>query len=117
MLLFALGGCGNATTKGAPQDVSEPTQIQSEEKPNSEQTGTKAKDSETHPSVSGPEQEPDMGNKTLVVYFSATGTTEPLADQEQNNPNARPAISGSIENMDEYDTLILGYQIGGVICQ
>lgn len=105
MLLFALGGCGNATTKSAPQDVSEPTQIQSEEKPNSEQTGTKAKDSETHPSVS----EPDMGNKTLVVYFSATGTTEPLADQEQNDPNARPAISGSIENMDEYDTLILGY--------
>lgn len=105
MLLFALGGWGNATTKGAPQDVSEPTQIQSEEKPNSEQTGTKAKDSETHPSVS----EPDMGNKTLVVYFSATGTTEPLADQEQNDPNARPAISGSIENMDEYDTLILVY--------
>lgn len=142
MLLFALGGCGNATTKGAPQDVSEPTQIQSEETPNSEQTGTTAKDSETHPSVSGPEQEPDMGNKTLVVYFSATGTTEPLAeyvaeilnadiyeivpeqpytesdlayytngraDQEQNDPNARPAISGSIENMDEYDTLILVY--------
>lgn len=50
-----------------------------------------------------------MGNKTLVVYFSATGTTEPLADQEQNDPNARPAISGSIENMDEYDTLILVY--------
>lgn len=85
-----------------------------------------------------------MEHKTLVVYFSATGTTEPLAeyaaeilgadiyeivpeqpyteadlayytngraDQEQNDPNARPVISGNVENMDEYDTLILGYPI------
>jgi len=86
----------------------------------------------------------DMGTKTLVVYFSATGTTKPLAeyaaeitgadiyeivaedpyteadlayytngraDQEQNDPDARPAISGGVENMDAYDTIILGYPI------
>ena len=85
-----------------------------------------------------------METKTLVVYFSATGTTRPLAeytaeildadiyeivaeepyteddlayytngraDQEQNDPNVRPAISGSVENMERYDTIILGYPI------
>ena len=33
------------------------------------------------------------------------------ADQEQDDPDVRPAISGSVENMDEYDTVILGYPI------
>lgn len=33
------------------------------------------------------------------------------ADKEQNDPDVRPAISGSVENMDGYDTIILGYPI------
>ncbi len=101
---------------------------------------------ETEPSesVSTREQEADVGTKTLVVYFSCTGTTELVAeyiteilgadsyrivpenpyteadlayytngraDQEQNDPDARPAISGGVENMDAYDTIILGYPI------
>lgn len=144
LMLFALTGCGNATTADGPRDVSEPTQIQAEETSNSEQAGTELKESETLPSVSEPEQEAGMEHKTLVVYFSATETTEPLAeyaveilgadiyeivpkqpyseedlayytngraDQEQNDSNTRPAILGSIENMDDYDTLILGYPI------
>ena len=90
------------------------------------------------------EQEADVSTKTLVVYFSCTGTTELVAeyitkilgvdiyeivpenpyteadlayytngraDQEQNDPDARPTISGGVENMDEYDTIILGYPI------
>lgn len=88
-----------------------------------------------------------MGNEksdTLVVYFSATGTTEQIAkyavdilkadiyeivpevpytdedlayytggraDKEQDDPVARPAISSSIENMEQYDTILLGYPI------
>ena len=144
VLQLMLAGCGNATPAGGQKDISEPTQIQAEETSNSEQADTEAKESETLPSVSEPEQEADMEHKTLVVYFSATGTTEPLAeyaaeilgadiyeivpeqpyteadlayytngraDQEQNDPNARPVISGNVENMDEYDTLILGYPI------
>lgn len=83
-------------------------------------------------------------NDTLVVYFSATGTTKPLAeyaadildadiyeivpddpyteedlayytngraDREQNDSSARPAISGGVENMEQYDTILLGYPI------
>ncbi|MDE7327953.1 MAG: flavodoxin [Lachnospiraceae bacterium] len=37
--------------------------------------------------------------------------TNGRADQEQNDPNARPEISGSVENMDGYDIIILGYPI------
>lgn len=81
---------------------------------------------------------------TLVVYFSRTGNTEPLAeyaaeilgadtfeieaeipytdediqyftdcraDREQNDPNVRPAIVGQVENMEQYDTIILAYPI------
>ena len=33
------------------------------------------------------------------------------ADREQDNPTARPAISGSIQNIDQYDTVLLGYPI------
>lgn len=86
----------------------------------------------------------DTSNDILVVYFSATGTTKPLAeytadilnadlyeivpddpyteedlayytngraDREQNDSSARPAISGGVENMQKYDTILLGYPI------
>lgn len=80
----------------------------------------------------------------LIAYFSATGTTAPLAeyaadilnadlyeivpeqtyteadlayytdgrcDREQADPSVRPAISGHVENMDQYDTVIIGHPI------
>lgn len=85
------------------------------------------------------------GAKVLVAYFSATGTTEGVAEHianglnadiyeivpedpytdadlnyndnnsrttmEMNNPNARPAISGSVENIEQYDIVFIGYPI------
>lgn len=84
------------------------------------------------------------GSKVLIVYFSATGTTQGIAekiaektsgtiyeilaenpyteedleyysggraDQEQADSSARPAISGSIEKMEQYDIVFLGYPI------
>lgn len=33
------------------------------------------------------------------------------ANQEQSDASARPAIAGSVENMDEYDVVFLGYPI------
>lgn len=37
--------------------------------------------------------------------------TNGRADQEQNDPLVRPAILGGIDNMSDYDTIILGYPI------
>lgn len=37
--------------------------------------------------------------------------TDGRADREQNDSSARPAISGSIEHMEQYDTILLGYPI------
>jgi len=37
--------------------------------------------------------------------------TNGRADQEQNDSDVRPAISGSVENIDDYDTINLGYLI------
>lgn len=42
--------------------------------------------------------------ETDLAYY-----TNGRADQEQNDPSARPAIAGKVENMEEYDTIILGY--------
>ena len=33
------------------------------------------------------------------------------ATREQNDDSARPAISGSVENIEQYDTIFLGYPI------
>lgn len=33
------------------------------------------------------------------------------ADQEQDEPSSRPAISGNIESMEQYDTVFIGYPI------
>ena len=88
--------------------------------------------------------DPDQG-KVLVAYFSATNTTEGVAQRlaesidadiyeivpqvsytsadlnysnsncranlEQNDPSARPAISGSVNDMSQYDVVFIGYPI------
>ncbi len=37
--------------------------------------------------------------------------TDCRANQEQNDPDARPAISGGVEDMGQYDVIFLGYPI------
>ena len=37
--------------------------------------------------------------------------TDCRADREQNDPTARPAISGGIDGMENYDTVFIGYPI------
>ena len=102
----------------------------------------------TDVSESQPE-ETDASNvqesKVLVAYFSATGTTEGVAEHianglnadiyeivpeepytdadldyndnnsrttiEMNDPDTRPAISGSVENMEQYTIVFIGYPI------
>lgn len=85
------------------------------------------------------------GSRVLIAFFSATNTTERIAEYlsdglnadlyeivpavpytsadlnygdsssrtsiEMNDPNSRPAISGSVANMEQYDIVFLGYPI------
>lgn len=154
-MIFALAACGQSAASEKQEEIQsavQKTDEQSETPQNEaavEQSKTEEQteiEMETEPSesVSTEEQETDVSTKTLVVYFSCTGTTELVAeyiteilgadsyqivpedpytetdlayytngraDQEQNDPDVRPAISGGVENMDEYDTIILGYPI------
>lgn len=41
-----------------------------------------------------------------IAYY-----TNCRADREQNDKSARPEISGKVKNMEQYDTIILGYPI------
>ena len=95
--------------------------------------------------LEGGETTTDGSSSILVAYFSATGTTRPLAEHaadllnagsmrssrrtpytnedldytkpdsrsqvEGDDPDARPAIDGSVENMAEYEVILLGYPI------
>ena len=155
VMIFALAACGQSAASEKQEEIQSAVQ-KTDEQSKASQNGTAVEQSETEeqtkiemetePSefVSTEKQEADVSTKTLVVYFSCTGTTELVAeyiteilgadsyqivpedpyteadlayytngraDQEQNDPNVRPAISGGVENMDEYDTIILGYPI------
>lgn len=93
--------------------------------------------------LEGGEATADGSSSILVAYFSATGTTRPLAEYaadllsadlyeivpedpytnedldytnpdsrsqvEGDDPDARPAIDGSVENMAGYEAILLGY--------
>lgn len=123
IMLFALSGCGG--TKDLQQEATAPAETE----------------------AAAPEAEPQSTTgASLVVYFSATGTTEKLAEtiadmvgadlyeivpeepytdedldynddnsranKEMNDEAARPAIaSETIENIDDYDTIFIGYPI------
>ncbi len=154
-MIFVLAACGQSAASEKREEIQSAVQ-KTDEQPETPQNGAAVEQSETEEqteieketepleSVSTEEQEADVSTKTLVVYFSCTGTTELVAeyiteilgadsyqivpedpyteadlayytngraDQEQNDPDARPTISGGVENMDEYDTIILGYPI------
>lgn len=144
LLLFIMAGCGSEGAGNGSESTLPQTDGQIEQSSDDEQRGSGTENQQSSEVVSEPEQEPDMETKILVVYFSATGTTKPLAeytaeilnadlyeivsedpyteedlayytngraDQEQNDSSARPAISGGVENMERYDTIILGYPI------
>lgn len=143
LLLFTVG-CGNKDAGNGVEDIPPQTDGQEGQSTDYGRVDSETEKQESSETVTEPEQEKDMETKILVVYFSATGTTKPLAeyaaeilsadlyeivpetpyteedlayytdgraDREQNDSSARPAISGGVENMEEYDKIILGYPI------
>lgn len=132
----------DASAPGSVEDTSETENSKAEVEPESD-SAQPDETEETEPAL-----ETDTGaegTKVLVAYFSATNTTEGVAEQianglnadlyeivpaepytdadldyndnnsrstlEMNNPDARPAISGSVENMEQYDIVFIGYPI------
>ncbi len=151
MIILALSACGDRVVQENPEEISTAEEVQSEKEQSITIQRTEEQSSElqetaqeTEAEKPEDEQEVDVNMKTLVVFFSCTGTTETVAeyvseisgadlyeiipedpyteadlayytngraDQEQNDPNVRPAISGGVENMDEYDIIFIGYPI------
>ena len=85
--------------------------------------------------------ETNMKQKVLVVYFSATGTTKDAAQQlaevtgadlheikpeqpykqsrssvEMQDKHSRPAITGKLQNMQEYNVVYVGFPIWWYTC-
>ena len=126
-LLLSLAACSNNT---ANEESSSPAQQ------SSNQSSAPDEESNSQNSSFIPTE---TGSKSLVVYFSWSGNTEnvaksiqsqtdsdifeivpatpysddydtvvDLAQEEQRN-NARPAISGNIENIEQYDVIYVGF--------
>ena len=133
-LLLSLAACSNSTqneesTSSTPQS-SEPSSALTEEADNQNiSSELSAPDSEPT----------ETGSKSLVVYFSWSGNTQNVAEeiqtqtdadifeivpatpysddydavldlaQEEQRNDARPEISGNIENIEQYDVIYVGF--------
>ena len=149
-LIFTLAACGNPAEPGnseAGTGSTSETDSSNTDALTSVTPGESSKEtgSTNQASDSQKEKESEVKSKILIAYFSATGTTKPLAEyaadslnadiykiisetpytsedlnynnsssranQEQNDSGARPAISGSVTSMEQYDVVFIGYPI------
>lgn len=150
-LVACAGNNGSKETNSteAENSVSEEISMPESEAAESEPENGSAQPDEIEETESIPETDTEVeGTKVLVAYFSATNTTEGVAEHianglnadiyeiipeepytdadlnyndnnsrstlEMDDPSARPAISGSVENMEQYDIVFIGYA-GGII--
>ncbi|MCD2492905.1 NAD(P)H-dependent oxidoreductase [Lacrimispora sp. NSJ-141] len=133
-LLVTLAACGS-TNPTLSEESREP-QTSGQSSPHSEESSTASSAPESTPDNIS---EPKTGTTELVVYFSWSGNTETIAGeiasptgadifnlepttaystdynalldeaQAEQRVDARPEISGSIENFDSYDVIYLGF--------
>lgn len=145
LTVISLAACGDSN--GSEKADTEPTVTGTPEAPTEPESGQEEAE---HPGTASEEQEENTvdredGKKVLVAYFSATNTTEGVAEQiadglladiyeivpqepytdadldygddnsrssiEMNDSAARPAISGSVEDMEQYEIVFIGYPI------
>lgn len=154
IMVFCLAACGNSagqaerpSTENNSAGSGTGNDVESSADDNVQTESSAEDDVRTQGSDTRPETEAlkTQGSKVLVVYFSATGTTEGVAEHiadglnadiyeiipeepytdadlnyndnnsrstiEMNDSSSRPAISGSMENMEQYDIVFIGYPI------
>lgn len=135
-MIFPLAACGNSeSTEESSSSPETSSQTENFSNPD-ESTILSEATSQTEESA---QPETDADSKSLVVYFSHSGNTESVANeivlqtgadifeivpetpyttdydtlldvaQEEQRNNERPKISGTIDNLDDYDTVYLGY--------
>ncbi len=144
LMILSLAACGNS--------ASQTGQPSTEDTVNSEEpveNSANAENTDTSEGQTNESENPDIleeqATKVLVAYFSATNTTQGIAEHianglnadiyeivpeepytdadlnyndnnsrttiEMNDPDARPAITGSVEDMEQYDIVFIGYPI------
>ena len=111
-----------SSSQNAEDKSSAPTETKNESEQSDKTQNSNSDDTDTEPINNSEDR------KILVAYFSATNNTEgvaqKLADEdlnygnsdsrtssEKNDPSARPAISGTVKNMEQYDVVFIGYPI------
>lgn len=145
-MILGLAACGNSASQ-IEQPSTEENVTDSSDIDSTENNNTDVAKSTDVPETQQEEEDPSemQGSKILVAYFSATNTTEGVAEHianglnadiyeitpeepytdadlnyndnnsrttiEMNDPDARPAISGSVENMEQYNIVFIGYPI------
>lgn len=133
-LLFSFTACSNnANNEESPSSRPQSSESSSISAESSSQQSSSSETSSTASDSS------ETGTKSLVVYFSWSGNTQNVAEairtqtdsdifeivpetpysddydtvldvaQEEQRENARPAISGTIDNIDDYDVIYVGF--------
>lgn len=139
ILLLSFAACGNRSKEDSPSSTpqsSDQSSAPDEELKNQTDSSVPTGEPSSQNDSSTPAE---TGSKSLVVYFSWSGNTESVAKsiqaqtdadifelvpvtpysdnydtvldvaQEEQRNNARPEISGSIENIADYDVIYVGF--------
>lgn len=138
-LLFCLAACSNNNTPEGDNPSSsgeiQSSVDNRQDQPDDSQNPPSSSEENSEPASDST----GTDSKALVVYFSHSGNTESVAKeiqsqtdadifeivpeiayttdyntlldvaQNEKKDNARPAISGTIDNLDDYDTIYLGF--------
>lgn len=145
VMAVSLMACsGNTQTSETESSHSQSGQAEATSAPENQKNNSEAEGDTAQTNAAAGDTEAGE-NKILVAFFSATNTTQGVAEQmadglgadlyeivpeepytdadldynddnsrstmEMNDPTVRPAISGSVENMEQYDLVFLGYPI------
>lgn len=141
MLIFVIAGCSQQENVAPDNTETEPSvtvENAEESVPTQEPSSSEESPASSEETESNPETE---GSNILIAYFSWSGNTEQVAEviqtqtggdvfeiiptepypddfdetadrwHEERDSNARPAINGQVENMEDYDVIFLGYPI------
>ncbi len=148
LLVFSLAACGNTPQAEEAESTANPETIADDVIPDAEEDSSEEVTDADDASTKDAEEDSEAaGSKVLVVYYSATGSTEAVAetiadatggdlfelvpvepysseDLDWTNSNSRVSveyaneeqrvvelIADSVENWDEYDTVLIGYPI------